>query len=73
VVSQRKLHELQDGHVKYLVGIMWLPTGWELGFNHFAGRLGIPMPETATLLSRHPVEFHTFHCEAALGLVLFQH
>jgi hypothetical protein len=40
-------------------------TGWELGYNHYAGRLGVPMPETAKLLARHPVEFFTFHCECA--------
>lgn len=27
---EQRLSELRDG-VKYLVGIMWLPTGWELG------------------------------------------
>jgi hypothetical protein len=30
-------------------------------FNHFAGRLGIPMPETAALIRRYPVESHEFH------------
>jgi hypothetical protein len=32
-------------------------------YNHYAGRLGIPMPETAKLLAAHPVEFFSFHCE----------
>jgi hypothetical protein len=30
-------------------------------YNHYAGRLGIPMPETAKLLSRYPIEHHEFH------------
>lgn len=51
---------LQDG-LKYIVGVKWLPTGWEIGYNHYAGRLGIPMPETAKLLSRYPIEHHEFH------------
>lgn len=32
-------------------------------YNHYAGRLGIPMPETSKLLAAHPVEFFSFHCE----------
>lgn len=30
-------------------------------YNHYAGRLGIPLPETAKLLSRYPIEHHEFH------------
>jgi hypothetical protein len=30
-------------------------------YNHFAGRLGLTMPETAMLLKRYPVEHHEFH------------
>uniref|UniRef100_A0A383V947 Alginate lyase domain-containing protein n=1 Tax=Tetradesmus obliquus TaxID=3088 RepID=A0A383V947_TETOB len=43
--------DLWDG-VKYLLGIGFLPTGWEMGYNHFVGRLGLKMPETAALLAR---------------------
>lgn len=38
----------------------YLPNGFELGYNHFAGRLGMPMPETARLLRRHPVDWYSF-------------
>lgn len=30
-------------------------------YNHYAGRLGIRMPETAALLSRYPLEHYEFH------------
>lgn len=44
--------DLRDG-VKYLVAAhSFLPTGWELGLNHFAGRLAMRMPETVALLQR---------------------
>ncbi|WIA43021.1 hypothetical protein OEZ86_009555 [Tetradesmus obliquus] len=32
---------------KYVLGSKYLPTGFEMGFNHYAGRLGMAMPETA--------------------------
>lgn len=51
-----KCATLDDGF-KYLVGIKYLPTGWELGYNHFVGRLGMKMPETALLLSKYPVDW----------------
>jgi hypothetical protein len=38
---------------KWLLGVKYLPTGWEIGFNHYVGRLGIKLPETAALLSRY--------------------
>ncbi|GBF89133.1 hypothetical protein Rsub_01850 [Raphidocelis subcapitata] len=57
--SKNKCGELKDGF-KYLLGITYLPTGFELGYNHFSGRLGIKMPETARLLSRHPVDWFAF-------------
>ena len=34
---------------------------WEVGHNHFAGRLGMKLPETAALLSRrYPVDWQEF-------------
>eukprot|EP00775_Hariotina_reticulata_P001819 gene1819-2153_t len=39
-----------DGPEKVLNGISFLPCGWEVGYNHYAGRLGLKMPETAALL-----------------------
>ena len=51
--------DLDDGW-KYLLGIKYLPTGFEIGYNHFVGRLGMSMPETAQLLKRHPVDWHLF-------------
>ena len=57
----------QDG-VKYLLGIKYLPNGFEIGYNHYAGRLGLAMPETAALLKRHPVDWHEFSwCARRLG------
>jgi hypothetical protein len=41
-----------------------LPLSWLDRYNHYAGRLGIPMPETAKLLAAHPVEHFSFHCES---------
>lgn len=41
---------LTDGN-KYLIGIMFMPAGWEVAYNHFVGRLGMRMPETAALLA----------------------
>lgn len=38
----------------------YLPNGFEIGFNHFAGRLGMRLPETARLLARHPVDYYEF-------------
>lgn len=51
---------LQDG-VKYLLGIGHLPTGWELAYNHYVGRLGLAMPETATLVANNWPDYFTFH------------
>ncbi|KAI8464660.1 MAG: chondroitin AC/alginate lyase [Monoraphidium minutum] len=50
----------QKDKTKYLLGIKYLPTGFEIGYNHFVGRLGMSMPETAKLLRRHPVDWHAF-------------
>lgn len=52
--------DLNDG-VKYLQGITFLPTGWELGYNHFVGRLGLKMPQTAALIRRHYVDWYEMH------------
>jgi hypothetical protein len=54
---RRKCSELRDGQ-KYLLGISYLPNGFEIGYNHFVGRLGMKMPETAALLQRHPVDWY---------------
>lgn len=50
---------LTDGF-KYAVGITHLPTGWEIGYNHFVGRLGVKLPETAALLARSWPDYYTF-------------
>eukprot|EP00775_Hariotina_reticulata_P012300 gene12300-12436_t len=52
--------QLRDG-VKYVVGNSFLPTGWEIGYNHFVGRLGLKMPETAALLAKYWPESYRFH------------
>lgn len=52
--------DLNDGF-KYVLGSGYLPTGFEVGYNHFAGRLGMSMPETAALLAANPVEYYVFH------------
>jgi len=54
-----KCSDLDDGF-KYALGIKYLPTGFELGYNHFVGRLGMKLPETARLLSRYPVDYYEF-------------
>eukprot|EP00878_Enallax_costatus_P000309 GHUV01000382.1.p1 GENE.GHUV01000382.1~~GHUV01000382.1.p1 ORF type:complete len:631 (+),score=126.39 GHUV01000382.1:267-2159(+) len=51
---------LRDGK-KYLKSIKFLPCGWEVGYNHYAGRLGIPMPETAALLKMFWPEWQEWH------------
>jgi hypothetical protein len=33
--------------------IGFLPAGWEMGYNHFSGRLGLNMPETAAILQAY--------------------
>ncbi|GBF98901.1 hypothetical protein Rsub_11539 [Raphidocelis subcapitata] len=55
----KKCTDLEDG-LKYALGIKYLPTGFELGFNHFVGRLGMQLPETARLLARYPVDWFEF-------------
>jgi hypothetical protein len=57
-----KCGDLDDG-LKYVVGIKHLATGWELGYNHYVGRLGMAMPETAAMLARYPVDWVEFSCE----------
>ncbi|KAF6262671.1 chondroitin AC/alginate lyase [Scenedesmus sp. NREL 46B-D3] len=52
--------ELRDGN-KYMLGIGFLPTGWEMGYNHYVGRLGMRLPETAALLARSWPEWQEFH------------
>eukprot|EP00775_Hariotina_reticulata_P012621 gene12621-12751_t len=51
--------ELRDGF-KYVLGSKYLPTGWEIGYNHYAGRLGLDMPETAALLANNWPEYYSF-------------
>ena len=60
----RKCSDLTDG-VKYILGITYLPTAWELGYNHFVGRLGMKLPETAALLAAYPVDYALFCWGAA--------
>jgi hypothetical protein len=31
----------------------FLPAAWEVGYNHFSGRLGLKMPETAAILKAY--------------------
>ncbi|KAI8474482.1 MAG: hypothetical protein J3K34DRAFT_518210 [Monoraphidium minutum] len=57
--SGAKCSDLTDG-LSYALGIKYLPTGFELGYNHFAGRLGMQLPETRRLLSRYPVDYFEF-------------
>jgi hypothetical protein len=56
---KKKCSDLKDG-IKYLLGIKYLPNGFELGYNHFVGRLGMKMPETAKLLANHPIDWFGF-------------
>eukprot|EP00879_Flechtneria_rotunda_P025186 GHRR01026752.1.p1 GENE.GHRR01026752.1~~GHRR01026752.1.p1 ORF type:complete len:295 (+),score=61.58 GHRR01026752.1:724-1608(+) len=58
--SYQTISVLEDGR-KYLVGIPFLPTGWETGYNHYVGRLGMKMPETAQLLAQNWPETYNFH------------
>jgi len=51
--------ELRDGF-KYVLGSKYLPTAWEIGYNHYAGRLGLHLPETAALLARNWPEYYSF-------------
>lgn len=42
-----------------LKGVGFQPT-WEIGYNHFHGRLRIPMPQTEKLLAKHRPEKYIF-------------
>lgn len=57
--QNQKCSDLKDG-IKYIVGVKHLPTGWELAYNHYVGRSGMKMPETAKLLSRVPLDYFEF-------------
>ncbi|WIA13695.1 hypothetical protein OEZ85_007252 [Tetradesmus obliquus] len=46
---------------KFLRDIGFLPAAWEVGYNHFAGRLGLAMPETAAVLQAYWPEWQEFH------------
>jgi hypothetical protein len=48
----------------------FLPTGWEMGYNHFVGRLGMKMPETAALLARSWPEWQVRQQAACMQLQL---
>eukprot|EP00775_Hariotina_reticulata_P001818 gene1818-2152_t len=56
-----KYLETYNGPEKVLTGISFLPCGWEVGYNHYAGRLGLKMPETAALLKLGWPEYQSFH------------
>jgi len=58
--SPRVGPELKDG-VKYVRDIDYRPSGWEIGYNHYVGRLGMSMPETQKLLQRTWPDWYTFH------------
>lgn len=53
--------------VKYAIGINFLPTGWEVAYNHYVGRLGMRLPETAALLKQNYPDQYSF-CWCARGL-----
>jgi hypothetical protein len=55
-----KVMDLRNG-VKYVVGPWALPSNWELGFNHYVGRLGMWLPETAALIARRWPDYYEFH------------
>jgi hypothetical protein len=57
--NRNKCSDLDNG-LKYAIGIRYLPNGFELGYNHFAGRLGMNLPETAKLLQQNPIDWFTF-------------
>lgn len=52
--------DLKDG-VKYVIGNGYLPAGWELGYNHYVGRLGMQLPQTTALLQRHNIDWYAMH------------
>ena len=39
-----------------------LPTGWEMAYNHYVGRLGLPMPESRQLLLVYAPDCYLFQC-----------
>lgn len=43
-----------------LKGIGFLPCGWEVGYNHYHGRMGMNMPETEQLLAKNRPEAYVF-------------
>lgn len=51
--------DLRDGW-KYVLGVTYLPTGFELAYNHYVGRLGMRLPEVGALLARYPVDWVEF-------------
>jgi hypothetical protein len=44
-----------------LKGVGFLPCGWEVGYNHYKGRMGWDMPNTAAMLAKHRPEDYVFH------------
>ena len=58
--TKEKVLELMDGW-KYVQEIYYLPCGWEMGYNHYVGRLGMRMPETQKLLQRTWPDWYEFH------------
>ena len=58
--NNTKSAELRDGK-KYVVGSKFLSTAWEIGFNHYVGRLGMWLPETAALISKNWPDWYEFH------------
>lgn len=54
-----KCSDLDDG-VKYILGVTYIPSWAEIAYNHYVGRLGMRLPETAKLLARNPIDWYTF-------------
>jgi hypothetical protein len=55
-----KVTTLMDGK-KYVVGAWALPTGWEVAYNHYVGRLGLSLPETQRFIRNRPQDWFSFH------------
>jgi len=41
--------------------IWYLPCGWHIGYKHYHGRKGLPMPNTAEVIKKNPCDVFTFH------------
>ena len=41
--------------------VWYLPCGWHIGYKHYNGRKGLPMPNTAAVIQKNPYDVFTFH------------